>query len=72
MTRWNNVSENHLHEHELHYLTTNCLYNNVAKGIRLLDKSIFVYTGKKMHARAFESFPLNRFLFELIENCFNV
>ena len=29
----------------------NCSYNNVAKGIRLLDKkAIFVYTGK-IHAR---------------------
>ena len=38
----------------------NCSYNNVAKGIRLLDKkaNIFVYTGK---IRAFESYiPLRR------------
>ena len=36
----------------------NCSYNNVAKGIRLLDKkAFFVYTGKKiMQVRAFERY----------------
>ena len=36
----------------------NCSYNNVAKGIRLLDKkAIFVYIGKKfMQVRAFERY----------------
>ena len=36
-------------------------YNNVAKGIRLLDKkAFFVYTGKIMQVRAFERYiPLN-------------
>ena len=35
----------------------NCSYNNVAKGVRLLDKkAIFVYTGKIMQIRAFERY----------------
>ena len=41
----------------------NCSYNNIAKGIRLLDKiAIFVYAGKKFtQVRAFESnFSLNQ------------
>ena len=35
-----------------------CSYNNVAKGIRLLDKkAIFAYTGKNVvHIRAFERY----------------
>ena len=36
----------------------NCSYNNVAKGVRLLDKkAFFVYTGKKiMQVRGFERY----------------
>ena len=43
----------------------NCSYNNVAKGIRLLDKSNFcLYRKKCMQVRAFERYiPLKRILY---------
>ena len=40
----------------------NCSYNNLAKGIRLLDKKLFLFIQKKIHAsKSFERYiSLNR------------
>ena len=47
----------------------NCSYNNIAKGIRLLDKiAIFVYIGKIIQGRAFErSVSLTAYEFQVLQ-----
>ena len=41
-----------------------CSYNNVAKGIRLLGKTAFLFIQEQIHARAFERYiPLKYLLY---------